>query len=125
MRWAGHRVVLIGVVGIGDPESGRCGILVKQARACSNKNGQVIGEDVADFNAILHEVSTAQNIVDEVSCYCHIVSRVNVNSSIEGLVNGTLSHIGARRIAQHVEVNCVAAEAKGLADMGELNIGEA
>ena len=102
---ASDGIVQIGVVWVSCPEGGRCDILVKQARAGTDKDGQVVHELVSDLNTILEKVGAAHDVVDDIASESEIVGGVDVDGTVEGLVNSAFFDIGAAHVAVHVEMN--------------------
>lgn len=102
-----HSVVKVRIVWVGCPKSGWGDIFVEQARAGADKHGQIVHEFVTDLDTVLEKVGSSHDVVDDVASETKVVGGVDVDGTVEGLVDGAFFDEGATHVAVHVEMDRV------------------
>lgn len=107
-------VMSVRIVGVGHPISGRSDVIVEQARALFHEYDQVVLKHVACFDPILQEQGSSHHVENYVAFDENIVGVVDVDGSIESLVNATAAYIRILHASVEVEMDRVATQAEGL-----------
>ena len=122
MRASGDMVVADGVVRVGDPESGRCDVIVEQTGAGLDEHDQVILQHVSGLDSVLQKDGAAHDVIDHVVLDQDVVRVVEVDGAVECLVDTHPAHVGAGHVAVDVEVDGIAAQTIRLSDIRHLDV---
>ena len=122
VRAAGGVVVPDRVVRMCDPERGWRDVIVKQARASLDEEHEIILHDVSGLDAVLQENGATHDVIDDVELDEDVVRVVDVDCTVERLVECAAADVGAGHVAVDVEVDGVASESVRLPGVGELHV---
>ena len=75
------------VIWIRNPKTGWHLISIKHPESCICTNSQISQEFVVRFDSILDEVGVALNVVGYIFDYLEVVTSMNCNGTIVGVVN--------------------------------------
>lgn len=118
-------VVAMSVVGIGDPISGWRDVIVEKTRTLSSKDNQVVLIHVSRLYAIFQKQGTAHHIVDHISLDQDVVSVMDVDGSVECVMDGTASNIRSYHPAVEMKMDGIAAQSESLTHVSEFDMREA
>lgn len=110
------------VVWVGDPEAGWRLICVQERPTSLGLHDQVSFDVVLLFNGVLDEDDVTFDIVSNVVDESHVMRTVKGESSVETGVSTKTSAVRPVDGTDHVEMDSVATNLEGLADLIELNI---
>ena len=97
------------VIRMSDPERTRGLIGVEQGPTAFGLDDKVILQSVLGLGSVLNEDGVAHSVIGDVVLNLQVVNTMDSHSSVEGMVNGVVSHIGVVDSANHMEMNRVAA----------------
>jgi predicted lipoprotein len=78
--------------------------------------------NIVSLNGIFDENVVARNIKHHISFNSEVVSAVNSQSSVKGLMGRVTSDVGVVHVSNHVEVDGVPAQLKGLTHVCEFTV---
>ena len=114
-------VISDNVIWVCDPDASRSLISVEKTPGTTHVNDQIVLNQVLRLSSIFNEDSVAHRVISYVVLDSEVVDTVNCDCTVEGVMDGIISHIRRVHCANHMEVNRVATKDEGLADIGELD----
>ena len=115
-------VIVHMIVWISEPDASWCLVRVEERPRSFRHHNQIASDDVFCFYSVFNEYVVTHSIendivfnqefVDAMDGYCSVVTRVDRVAFNVGLINS----------ADHMEVNGVSPNLKGLTHVGELNV---
>lgn len=116
-----RNVVTNNVVGIGDPVCGGRDVIIQQAGALLDEDGQVVLQDVLCLNAVLDEEGATHDVVNHVVFHQQLVGVVDGYGPVEGLVDGAAPDVWlVGDVSHQMPVDGVASQPEGLSCMEDL-----
>ena len=110
------------VVRMGDPEASWCLICVKKTPGPLGLDDQIVLDVIVGLNSILNEYSVALHFISNILLQPKVVSSVKSESSVVPLMGSKTFGIRVMDSADHMEMNSVSSDLKGLAHIGQLDV---
>lgn len=110
------------VVRMGDPEASWCLICVQKTPGPLGLDDQIVLDVIVGLNSILNEYSVAFHFISNILLKPEVVSSVKSESSVVTLMGSKTFGIRVMDSADHMEMNSVSSDLKGLAHIGQLDV---
>lgn len=115
-------IVPNGVVWVGYPKCSWGHIIIQKTSTLLYKYRQVVLQDIAMFNTIFYKKCSSFDIIDDIPLNQKVMSVMDSDSSVIGLVNCTASDIRFKlQVSQQVPMYWISPQPKSLASMEHLS----
>lgn len=110
------------VVWMGDPETSRSLICVKQTPGSLSQYSKIVLQIVLSLSCIFNEERMAHGLIGHIIGHSQIVHSVNGACSVISMVNGIAPHVRFVDGSYHMEMNWVSAKLECLAHISQFDV---